>query len=254
VRTLRLVVLLALAPLAQAEAQVVRGKLLQAGSTAPLADAVVIAADSFGTAVAEARSSDAGVFFLDTRQTGVVRFLVRKVGVQPTESELVRLPAEADTVDIELSAPLFGLQLATVRVIGDRPQPISSFNQIMLREARQNGYRVIAPERVARERGTSENLGDLLRRLPLASVRPPDAGQGCYYYVRNGQCLSLVVDGQVLGPNTFVSANDVYFIALLTPSQSYVAYGPRARDGALLVVTRRQADEPPSERRSPPQP
>lgn len=250
-RALRLAVLLALAPLAQAEAQVVRGTLLQAGSTAPLADAVVIAADSFGTGIAEARSSASGVFFLDTRQTGVVRFLVRKVGVQPTESDLVQLPADVDTVQIELSAPLFGIQLATVRVIGDRP-PISSFNQLMLREARQNGWRVIAPERIERERGTSQNMGDLLRRLPLASVRPPDAGQGCYYYVRTGRCLSLVVDGQVLGPNAFISPNDVYFIALLTPSQSYVAYGPRARDGALFVATRRQADEPRSARRSPP--
>ncbi len=242
-RSLRLLVALALVATAPLEAQVIRGKVLQAGSSAPLGDAVVTVVDSARVTLGEARTNDEGRFLVDAPGATAVRLLVRKVGVQPTESDLLVLPAEADTVDLEISAPLFGVTLATVKVVG-APTPMFTYNQNQLREARRSGWRVIAPERVERERGTVQSLGDLLRRLPLASVRPPEGGEGCYYYIRTGRCLTLVVDGQVLGPGTFVSPNDVYFVALLTPSQATVAYGPRARDGALFVATRRQADEP----------
>jgi len=225
-------------------AQIVRGKLLQAGSDQPLADAVVSAVDSASVVVDETRSLANGTFLLDTRGVRTVRFLVRKVGVQPTESDPLELPADRDTIDLEIAAPLFGVMLATVKVLA-APVRMPTYNQNQLREARRNGWRVIAPERVAAERDLVQSLGDMMRRLPLAGVRPPDGGQGCYYYVRTGRCLSLVVDGQVLGPNAFVSANDVFFFALVTPSQATIAYGPRARDGAIFVATRRQEDERP---------
>jgi hypothetical protein len=224
------------------DAQVVRGKLLQAGSDQPLADAVVSAVDSASVIVDETRSLADGTFFLDTHGVRMVRFLVRKVGVQPTESDVLMLPANRDTIDLEIAAPLFGVTLATVKVVA-APTRMPSYNQNQLREARRNGWRVIDPDRVAAERGTVQSLGDMMRRLPLAGVRPPDGGEGCYYYIRTGRCLSLVVDGQVLGPNAFVSANDVFFFALVTPSQATIAYGPRARDGAIFVATRRQEDE-----------
>ncbi len=223
-------------------AQVVRGKLLQAGSEAPLADAVVSMVDSARVVIDEARTAENGAFVLDARGVARVMLLVRKVGVQPTESELFALPADRDTVELEIEAPLFGVTLATVKVLA-APRRMSTFNQNQLREAKQNGWRVIDPERIAKERGTVQSLGDLLRRLPLAGVRPPEGGQGCYFYVRTNRCLSLVVDGQVLGQNAFVSPNDVFFVALVTPSQATIAYGPRARDGAIFVATRRRDDE-----------
>ncbi|HMS03162.1 MAG TPA: carboxypeptidase-like regulatory domain-containing protein [Gemmatimonadaceae bacterium] len=243
-----LLLLLLTTATAPLRAQVIRGTLTQAGSDAPLADAVVTITDTARITLDETRTNAAGRFLLDARNAGRVLFVVRKVGAQPTESDVVQLPGGRDTIDLEIAAPLVGVRLATVRVIGENPARWT-FNQNMLREARQSGWRVIAPERIERERGTAQSMGDLLRRLPLASVRPPDGGQGCYYYVRTGRCLSLVVDGQVLGANAFVSPNDVYFIALLTPSQATIAYGPRARDGALFIATRRQADE----RQRPPQ-
>lgn len=240
---LGLLLLLLATAIVPAQAQVIRGILTQAGSDAPLADAVVTITDTARVTLDETRTSATGRFLLDARNAGLVRLVIRKVGAQPTESDVVQLPGGRDTIDIEIAAPLVGVTLASVRVVGEQPTRWT-FNQSMLREARQSGWRVISPERIEQERGTSQSMGDLLRRLPLASVRPPDGGQGCYYYVRTGRCLSVIVDGQVLGPNAFVSPNDVYFIALLTPSQATIAYGPRARDGALFVATRRQADEP----------
>jgi len=223
-------------------AQVVRGKLLQAGSDQPLADAVVSAVDSASVVVGETRTLANGTFLLELHGIRSVQFLVRKVGVQPTASDLLELPADRDTIDIEISAPLFGVTLATVKVMA-APNRMPTYNENQLREARRNGWRVIDPVRIVEERGTVQSLGEMMRRLPLAGVRPPEGGQGCYYYIRTGRCLSLVVDGQVLGPNAFVSANDVYFYALVTPSQATIAYGPRARDGAIFVATRRQEDE-----------
>lgn len=241
------VVVLLLAPLwlvSPLRAQSIRGTLVQAGSDAPLADAVITLTDSVRVTIDEGRTDATGRFLLDARNLRAVRLVIRKVGAQPTESELVRLPSDRDTIDLQIEAPVVGVTLASVRIVGDRPARWT-FNQHQLREARQSGWRVIDPERIDRERNSVQTMGDLLRRLPLAGVRPPNGGQGCYYYVRTQRCLSLVVDGQVLGANAFISPNDVYFIALLTPSQSTIAYGPRAQDGALFIATRRQADERP---------
>ncbi len=234
--------LAALVPAPTLGAQIVRGTLLQAGSTQPLADAVIAAVDSASVVVDETRSLANGDFMLNMRGVRRVRFVVRKLGVQPTTSDVLEVPTDRDTIDLEIAAPLFGVTLATVRVVA-APARMPTYNENQLRNARRNGWRVVDPVRVAEERGTVQSLGEMMRRLPLAGVRPPEGGQGCYYYVRTGRCLSLVVDGQVLGPNAFISANDVHFFALITPSQATIAYGPRARDGAIFVATRRQEDE-----------
>lgn len=242
-RVVLAVLLAVLAATSTLGAQVVRGTLRQAGSDQPLADAVVSVVDSASVVLDEARSLANGAFTLNVRGVRLVRFVVRKLGVQPTASDALELPADRDTIDLEIASPLFGVTLATVTVMA-APTRMPSYNENQLLMAQRNGWRIIEPERVAEVRGTVQSLDELLQRLPLAGVRPPDGARGCYYYVRTGRCLSLVVDGQVLGPYAYVAANDVFFYALVTPSQATIAYGPRARDGAIFVATRRQNDEP----------
>jgi hypothetical protein len=61
--------------------------------------------------------------------------------------------------------------------------------------------------------------------------------------VRSGRCLTLIVDGQVLGPDAFVSPSDVHFIAFISAADAAVKYGARAREGAIFIATRRQGDD-----------
>ncbi len=229
------------APPAALHAQTVRGTVKAAGTDSVIDGALVSLIDSVGIIFAESRTNAAGRFQMDAQRAGVVQFLVRKVGLEPTASEQVQLPADVDTVDVVLSAPVSGVTLATVLVLADRDPP-PNFNTRQLADARQYGWRIIQPHRIAEARATAQTLGDLIRRNPLPGVSPPDGATGCFFSSRSNRCLTIVVDGQVLGPGAFVAPNDVYFIALLTPSQSTFQYGPRAPDGALFVATRRRND------------
>lgn len=236
-----LVLALLWTPVSSVQAQTVRGTVKAAGTDSVIDGALVSLIDSLGIIFAESRTNASGRFQLDAQGAGVVQFLVRKVGLEPTASEPVRLPEDVDTIDVVLSAPVSGITLATVLVLADR-EPPPNFNTRQLADARQFGWRIIEPHRIAEARNTAQTLGDLIRRNPLPGVRPPDGATGCFYSSRSNRCLTIVVDGQVLGPGAFVAPNDVYFIALLTPSQSTFQYGPRAPDGALFVATRRRND------------
>jgi hypothetical protein len=57
--------------------------------------------------------------------------------------------------------------------------------------------------------------------------------------------MSFVVDGQVLGPNAVIIPSDIYFFAILSPSESRVQYGDRAPFGAIAIFTRSRLDRQP---------
>lgn len=223
-----------------AHAQVIVGSIIDADTKVAVSGAVVTMMDSTGATLFEVRSDDAGEFAIDAGRQSLVQFLVRTVGLAPTRSKLVELPADADTVGIDLVAPRIGVTLATLRVVASTIKP--NFNTYQLQDARRQGWRIIEPHLIAEDRDVVANLGDLIRRNPLPGVRPPNAATGCYRYTRSNRCLSLIVDGQVLGPDAFVSPGDVHFIAFVDANDAAVKYGARAREGAIFIATRRRGD------------
>ncbi len=225
-----------------AHAQVFVGTVVDAQTDSLVADAVVTILDTTGVAVAETRTNQNGRYILQGTELRVVQFLVRSVGLAPARSGFVEVPEDADTISVDLVAPRVGVTLATVRVLANRIME-PNFNTYQLREARQNGWRIIEPHKIAEDRGNVAYLGDLIRRNPIPGVRPPSAGSGCYRYVRSNRCLSLIVDGQVVGPDAYVAAGDVYFIAFVSAYDAAVKFGARAREGALFIATRRSGDD-----------
>ena len=228
-------------PAASLSAQVILGTVRDSATQQPLPGVVLSLADSTGAIVDETRTSDAGGFTLNGRRIPRVRFLVRQVGTAPTITALLDIPDQADTVRVDLSAPVVGVTIATVRVIADGvPEP--NYNSRQLADAKRNGWRVIEPWRLVDDRAVASTLGDLLRRNPISGVRPPRDAVGCFRYTRNNACLTIVVDGQVVGPDAFIAPSDVHFIAFLTAPQAAMQYGARARQGALFIATRRRGD------------
>ncbi len=225
-----------------AHAQVFVGTVVDAQTDSLVQGAVVTLLDTTGVTIAETRTNQWGRYTLTGTELPVVQFLVRSVGLSPARSQLVEVPDDADTLSVDLVAPRIGITLASVRVVASRIME-PNFNTYQLRDARQNGWRIIEPHKIAEDRGNVAHLGDLIRRNPLPGVRPPPSGSGCYRYTRTNRCLSLIVDGQVVGPDAHVAPGDVYFIAFVSAQDAAVKYGSRAREGAIFIATRRRGDD-----------
>ncbi len=222
--------------------QVITGTVRESGTKSIIAGVTITLTDSSGVTVDETRSDELGGFRMDGQHVAKLRFLVRKLGVEPTITALLDNPADADTLRVDLSAPVIGVTLATLRVVST-VEPTRNFNGLQLQSAKRSGWRVIEPYRLVDDRSVVSTLGDLLRRNPIPGVRPPRGAVGCYRYARSNACLTLVVDGQVVGPDAFVSPTDVHFIAFLTATQAAMQYGARAREGAIFIATRRRGDD-----------
>ena len=222
-----------------AQAQVIIGTVRDSATSNLLDGAMVSLTDSDGVTISEVRTDANGRFEFNGDGITRGRFLVRKLGVTPTMTSVLELPPRADTINVDLAAPLVGVTLATLRVIGE-PAPLSTFNAQQLRDAKRAGWRVVDPKRIEKHRIESSTLADLVRRNPVGGVQAPRGQTGCFTHSRSNNCLTIVVDGQVLGPQAFVAPDEVYFIAFLTAAQSNMQYGVRAPDGALFIATRRQ--------------
>jgi hypothetical protein len=101
---------------------------------------------------------------------------------------------------------------------------------------------VIQPEVVAQHRSRARDLTELLRSLAPRNIQMPRNPRDCIRSMRNNGCVTYVVDGQILGMDAYVLPEDIYFLAVLTPSESAVMYGNRAINGAIVVYTRMNGD------------
>ena len=170
-RHLRVLTLLFLvaAPL---RAQVIIGTVTDSLSGAPIGGATLSLQDSTGALIWEARSDSTGAFRMDGKRVGSMRFTVRKIGAQPSVSPLYEIPTTADTVQVDLVAPIVGVTLATVTVVSSS-RPRLTFNARQLINAKESGWHVVDPWRIAAERDQSSSFAQLLRRSPLPGVRAP---------------------------------------------------------------------------------
>jgi len=239
-------VLIATLPVALS-AQVIRGTVTDSATSEPIPAVLITLQDSTQRTLAQVRTSESGEYLLDAQGAGTVRFVIRKVGAQPSYSGYYAVPPNVDTLQVDLSTPVLGVTIATVYVAADRKG--DKFNAQQLDYARQSGWRIIEPWQVAQERELSQTFDQLLRRIPLGGVRvPPVSGQSCYSATRgmNGsgtsQCLNFVVDGRLLDPDAVINPMDVHFVAYVPGIKARALYGPRAWNGVIFVATRRFGD------------
>lgn len=233
-----LAVLLALP--SAASAQVIFGTVTDSLSGKPLGLVSLSLQDSLGGEVKDTRTDEQGRFRFEVEPMTAIRFVVRKVGARPSASPIYTLPEGADSVQVDLEAPIIGVTIATITVVGE---PRETFNARQLSNAKASGWRVVEPWRIARARQSASNLSDLLRGARVMGVRVPTAPGECFKNVRNRRCLNIVVDGLLLDPYAFIEPNDVYFAAYIPANSALVLYGGRAREGVLFIATRRAGDD-----------
>jgi hypothetical protein len=201
--------------------------------------------DSAGKTVTDVRSDDKGRFTLPLAGGGPFKVTVRKIGWQPSSTDLIRAAAK-DTLDMDLLVPADGIVLPGVAVNAAKTV---SRNMMYYEEAKHSGWKVYGPAEIEAHRQEFTNLEVMMRTLQITGMRmPSDAnapggGRDCYVNLRNNQCFTFVVDGQPVGTHWFVNPIDIYFLAILQPSESVVRFGDQAPFGAIVIVTRMNGDK-----------
>ena len=235
--------LLVVAPLGPvAGAQVLRGTVRDAATSLPVEAVTLTARDSAGALLASAVTDGSGRYALRLRRPGPFELRVRRLGF-----EMQTLPlsprAVTDTLEVEFLLHEVAAAAAAVTVTA-----AASLNEQRLTDARRRGWRVYEPVLVAQHRDQAQDLGQLLRSIGAAGLVMPRSRNDCIRSVRNNQCLALVLDGQVLGPVAIVPPSDLFFLAVLSASDSRIQFGDRAPWGAIALYTRTRLDRAPSRR------
>lgn len=218
-----------------ADAQVLRGSVRTLDNALPVPSAEIVIRDSVGHEIGRTTSDSTGLFVFTLRTRVAFSLHARRLGFQMASTDLLRV-AE-DTVNLDIQLAEVALETEAVNVTG-----MAALNTQRLEEAERRGWNVYAPELVAQHRDRSRDLTQLLRTLGPRNLQMPRSPRDCVRSMRTNKCITYVVDGQVLGQEAFILPTDIYFLAVLTPSESQVMYGNRAIDGAILVYTRMNGD------------
>lgn len=214
----------------------------------PLPAVQVVLRDTLGVILASTTSDDQGYFTLSSSAARPFSVQARRLGYQMAETDVLRFTV-GDTLELEFKLSEVTVGLDAVEVTG-----MVQMNEARLEEAERRGWQVYDPETVAMHRDRANDLEGLLRSVGAQSLVFPRSNRECIRNSRtprvtqtagmqNQGCITYIVDGQVLGTERhFVLPQDIYFMAILSPSQSRAQYGSRAMDGAIAIFTRARGD------------
>ncbi|MEN9791366.1 MAG: hypothetical protein RLZZ63_1024 [Gemmatimonadota bacterium] len=222
------------------EAQVFRGTVRSSTTTIPIPEAQVTVRDSLDDVLASTVSDATGRFTLRLRRvpTGSVIVQARRLGYEVVRTGEARI-GRGDSVEVELLMTEVAATLDAITVGG-----MATLNEKRLADAYRRGWQVYEPERVAQHQSRAADMMQLLRSMGTPSLILPRRIDDCVRNTRTGECVTWVLDGQIVGPSAFILPTDVYFFAVLSPSEARVEYGNRAPNGAISVYTRSATDRP----------
>jgi hypothetical protein len=228
-------------PVGKLSAQMIRGTVRAEGTEHVLQGASITVLDSLDRQVVAVISDAMGHFTLPLSGGRAFKVTVKKIGWQPSSTDLIHASV-SDTLDMDLMVPMNGVVLPGVEIDAAKA---ATRNQLSYDEAKRNGWKVYEPSEIAarRDQGEFSEFESLMRSLSVTGVRMPASRNDCYVNLRNGKCMTFVVDGQPVGTMWVVNPVDVYFIAILQATQSSVQFGDKAPWGAILIVTRMNGDK-----------
>lgn len=223
-----------------AEAQLFRGTVRSITTAIPIPEAQITVRDSLDDVLASVVSDSMGRFLVRLRRVPAGRVYVqaRRLGYEVVRTGEARI-ARGDSIDVELLMTEVAATLDAITVRG-----MATLNEKRLADAYRRGWQVYEPERVAQHQSRAADMMQLLRSMGTPSLILPRRIDDCVRNTRTGECVTWVLDGQVLGPSAFILPTDVYFFAVLSPSEARVEYGNRAPNGAISVYTRSATDRP----------
>ena len=214
------IVVLAFAPVAAAEAQVVRGMIATGSPHRPLSGVVVTGRDSAGATITRTLSDSSGAFRIETRRLASLR--VTRIGFAPVEVSLARFTG------VVVMQPI-SVALSAVRVTGravcpessGRAQVVAAWEQareallaaVVAREARPADAQLFLYER-ALDAGGRRVLSETRRTRDTRTSRPFIAAASAstfaslgYMREHNGDRIFFGPDAEVLLDPTFAETH-----------------------------------------------
>ena len=221
------------------DAQILRGTARTQGSDRPIENARITALLTDGRGVGATTTDDRGRFHLRVSSSGAPFVVtVTRLGMRPTTSNSI-MAGERDTLDVDFNVHEEGIVTDTMKVVA-----APRLNEIRLQEAKRRGWKVFSPIEIAETRERVNSFEDLLRSTGYPGLIISPRRDDCIRSTRLNRCITVVVDGVPLsGTNPLINPRDVYFMAVLSPSQAQLQFGERAFYGALVVYTRAYGDK-----------
>ncbi len=234
-----LLAVLLLCSSAPVDAQVLRGVVRVRESDRTVERARVVAENRAGKRIGEAVSGVDGQYRLlvDGKEGEPFRITVTRIGMRPSMSDEIVLSAE-DTVNADFWVRDLPAEVEAVRTVAT-----ASLNASRYADAKRRGWRIIEPSVIAERRESALGFNQLISSLGQPGLIVPNRQGECIRSTRNNQCLAIILDGVLIGNSVHLNPRDIYFMAVMSASDSRIEYGDRAPYGAIALYTRMHGDQ-----------
>lgn len=226
-------------------AQIIRGRVIDAGTQRAVREAEVALADTLGGSVTRTLTDSIGRFRFGLLEPGTYVVTVRHIAYEQAMSGRLAL-ARAEEIEIQLRMGMTVIPIDPVEVVARRPERFGRLSEYYERKEwmEKTGLgRFITREQI--ERRLPPETSDLLRMIP--SVRVNTRTRAIVIARQGGGCIPAVfVDGMHMNRTGQAAVNDyvqpsmiegieVYRGASETPPQ----YQDHGGCGSILIWTRR---------------
>ena len=234
------------------EAQIVKGRVIMAGTQTPLVDVSVKLRGADGRILASGLTNDAGEFRLQSSRIAEATILAERIGLQAVTTSAVQLAlSQVIDVQIEMSETAVPLDPLTVRAreyvdIG----PLSGYFERVQRHERMGFGHVLTRDEV-QERDAIDVV-DLLREVPrIAVVQSPGRGQHVMFRGgAQGQCTPRVyINGVYANRNSLAFIDELVRPTELEGIEIYRGLSEMPGEfyddshcGVILIWTRRDSE------------
>lgn len=221
-----------------AVAQTFQGRVLEDGSEAPVATALVTLLDADGEQVAVSIADEAGLYTLRAREAGIYRLRAERIGFATFETPLLEAGASDRTYIVDLVLRTDPLQLPGFTVETNRLSDEAADRAVQLIlgiSPRSLRIRPVGHEAIQGHVDRAHNLVDLLRWEAKSGLVITTNHQGPCISVRARGCLPVYLNGLRLRRDFVetVPLEMIYRVVVVTSTDGSMVYP----SGAVLLFT-----------------
>lgn len=221
-----------------AVAQTFQGRVLEDGSEAPVATALVTLFDADGGQVAVSIADEAGLYTVRAPEPGIYRLRAERIGFATFESPLLEAGAIDRTYTVDLVLRTDPLQLPGFTVETNRLSDEAADRAVQLIlgiSPRSLRIRPVGYEAIQEHVDRAHNLVDLLRWEAKAGLVITTNHQGPCISVRARGCLPVYLNGLRLRRDFVetVPLEMIYRVVVVTSTDGSMVYP----SGAVLLFT-----------------